>query len=345
MTGVAGQAIWPGHDPLAAQLQALDGLGGPPFGVTAYPSFVQLPGRGPGADLLGRTLALLEGMPTELGLHGWKMAQHKGIDLERAQTFLAQDLEAISIAGAGYTGELTLGLIGPWTLAATLYLNTGDRILTDPGAVRELSQALSDAAQTHIAQVRERVPGATLTVQFDETLIGQVAAGVIPTFSGYSRIRSVTGITLVERMKPVIAATKAGGAKTIVHVGQAFSGIAPVVHAKADSFGMDFVPGASWNEPGWELIARALEKDMGLWANLPAPVFSRCSGPDLKQLIDLVMVGWSRIGIADKDLNKLIVAQSKAGARQAFQGGEDAISGSTETLMKVAEHLAERAAQ
>ena len=108
-----------------------------PFGVDPHPTFVQLGERGPGADRLGRTLALLGDLPTELGPHGWRLAAHGGVDLRRAQSFLAQDLEALSIAGAGYSGALSVHLVGPWTLAAQVYLAHKDKIVSDPGAVRE----------------------------------------------------------------------------------------------------------------------------------------------------------------------------------------------------------------
>lgn len=356
MTGVSSLGLWPGLDPLDAQLKHLEDLEQVPFGVRGVPAFVQLPDRGPGANALGRTLALLDELPTELGPHGWKLASHRGIDLQRAQSFLDQDLEALSIAGAGYSGNLTIQLMGPWTLAASVYLSKADRILTDLGAVNELAQALTDAATTHIAQIKQRVPGAQITVQFDETLLGQIGVGTLPTFSGYARIRAVPGPTLVEVLKPLIEHTQSGNTQstaetqTVIHIGQAFSGIAPVVLSGADHLGMEFTHTTApnegeWNERGWELIARAMEKGVTLWAGLPAPDVSQCSGANLKQVADLVTVGWDRMGLPQKDLDEIIVTQSKPGARKAYESGEQGVRAQHSALMRIAEHLAERAAQ
>jgi hypothetical protein len=106
--------------------------------------------------------------------------------------------EALAIAAAGYSGPLAVTVTGPWTLAADLYLARGDRVLSDPGAVREVVQALAVAVGDHVAQVRRQVPGADVVVQLDEPLLAQVGAGVLPTFSGYSRLRAVPGPDLVD---------------------------------------------------------------------------------------------------------------------------------------------------
>ena len=43
----------------------------------------------------------------------------------------------------GYTGPLKLQLTGPWTLAATVELPRGDKVLADHGARRDLAEALA----------------------------------------------------------------------------------------------------------------------------------------------------------------------------------------------------------
>lgn len=357
MTGVSGLGPWPGQDVLHAQLQLLEDFSNQPYGVTAKPFLVQLAGRGPGADLMGRTLALLDGLPTELGPHGWKLAAHSGRDLERAQSFLAQDLEALGIAASGLDGPLCLDLVGPWTLASQLYLATGDRVLTDQGAVAELAHALTEAAAQHVDQVAQRVPGAQITVRFDETSLAQVGAGVLPTFSGYSRIKAVPGPTLVERLKPLMTRVNEHAA-TVVRVGYNFAAVAPAVLSGATGLGLDFGPHngqfqpqdrgfeeRSWNEQGWELLAQAHERGVHLWAGLPAPHFSQCSGPNLDQLARLVTVGWTRMGLPVSDLDTVTVTPSKPNAHAAYREGPKAVAAGLTALTRVAERLAEKAAE
>ena len=124
------------------------------------PTIASEPGRprGPGADPVGRTGALLDQLPVELGPHGWRLADHGGVDLERAQAFWREDLDALAISAASFDGELSVQVLGPWTLSAALYLARGDRVLTDSGAVRELGESLA-AGVAGAAVFRSRGPG------------------------------------------------------------------------------------------------------------------------------------------------------------------------------------------
>jgi hypothetical protein len=49
------------------------------------PHLPELPARGPGADLTGRTAALLVDLPVELTPAGWRFAGRPGRDLNRAR--------------------------------------------------------------------------------------------------------------------------------------------------------------------------------------------------------------------------------------------------------------------
>lgn len=345
MTGVVGPGLWPGEEILPAQLEVFEDLSSAPFGIQPHPFFAELPVRGPGATRTGRTLAVLEEMPVEYGPHGWKLTDHVGIDLERSQRLLANDLEAFMIAGSGYEGPVTIDILGPWTLAAELYLARGDRALTDLGAVRELGLSLAQGVTQLVAKVRNDLPGAAITFHIHEHLIGQIAAGVLPTFSGYARIPAIPGPTLVQHLEPLIGAIEKAGARSTVNVGDAWVGIAPVVHAGAHTIAMDFGRSNSWNERGWELIARATEKGHGFWIGLPAPEVSQCAGPNIKSLADSLLVPWQRIGLEPHRLADVAITQSDVAARELYHQGSHASRGAIATLKLVAELIAERAAQ
>jgi hypothetical protein len=173
-----------------------------------FPYLPELPARGPGADLAGRTAALLVDMPVEVTPRGWRLADRPGRDIARARSMLSADLDVLEETLQGYSGPVKIQLCGPWTLAATLELTrTMDAALRDPGAVADLAASLAEGAAAHAADVAKRVPGARLVVQFDEPALAAVAAGEVPTASGISRLPAIEDDTLRERLAQVISAT------------------------------------------------------------------------------------------------------------------------------------------
>ncbi|MDO8146827.1 MULTISPECIES: hypothetical protein [unclassified Isoptericola] len=344
MTAVSGHGPWPGgeRDVLEAQQTVLGDLADLPTGVEPIPFLVQLTGRGPGAGATARTSLLLAEHAVELGPHGWKLADHDGVDARRARSLLAEDLATLAITGHGYTGPLAVEVTGPWTLAAELWSARGDRVLADVGGRAALTEALAVGLADHVAQVRDQVPGADVVVQLAEPLLGQVHAGVLPTFSGFSRLRGVPGPDIVEGLRPVVEAVHDAGARVVVHLGGTWVGIPPVVLAGADAIGLDLADVApeGWNERAWELVARATERKVGLWAGLPPARVSQCAGPELGGLVRLVAEPWRRIGLPAAGLESVTVLA----APRRTPGSVDDHRAGLANLGRVAEALAERAA-
>ena len=160
MTGVTVLGPWPGHKVLKAQDIAFTELADAGDGVVGMPPLVHMPKRGEYATTLARTSVLLEQLPVELGPHGWKLADRPGTDLERAAALLREDLDALAVLGHGWGGPLVVTARGPWTLAASLYLARGDRVLSDHGAVRDVVDSLADGLGLLVRRVRE-TPAAT----------------------------------------------------------------------------------------------------------------------------------------------------------------------------------------
>ncbi|MFP3715077.1 hypothetical protein [Puerhibacterium sp. TATVAM-FAB25] len=344
MVTVSGHGPWPGgeDDVLEAQQVVLGDLAELPTGVGAVPFLVQLAGRGPGADATGRTAALLADLSVELGPHGWKLADRPGLDLRRAEAFRREDLGALAIAAYGYAGPFALEVVGPWTLAAQLYAARGDRVLADRGARRDLAVALAEGLREHVAEVRAQVPGAEVVVQLAEPLLGQVHAGVLPTFSGYSRLRAVPGPEIVEGLRPVVDAVHDAGATAVVHLGATWVGVPPAVLAGADAVGLDLggLGPEGWNERAWELVARAIEKGVSLWAGLPPAKVSQCAGPLLGELVRTVAEPWRRVGLPAGGLDAVTLLS----APRAQPASADDHRAGLANLGRVAEALAERAA-
>ena len=163
------------------------------------PGIVELPARGPGADMVGRTMALLAAVSTEFAVTttptGWRLAGHRTSTLpsvmRRASSWLAEDLDAAESAFADFSGSYKIQLAGPWTAAASIELANGDRLLRDNGAVAELQSAFREALIAHVAQVNRRLPNARLFVQLDEPMIDQVLQGSVVTPSGFDSYPAV----------------------------------------------------------------------------------------------------------------------------------------------------------
>jgi methionine synthase II (cobalamin-independent) len=183
--------------------------------VPDLPFLAELPGRGPGADMIGRTAALLVDLPADVTPRGWRIADHPGRDMRRARTMLSSDLDAMEEVLDGYQGPLKIQLAGPWTLAATIEQPHSLKVaLADPGLVNDIASSLAEGVKAHVAEVAKRVPGATLLVQLDEPSLPAVADGGIPSPSGLTRVREVDEEVLRAKLREVLDATRA---YTIVH--------------------------------------------------------------------------------------------------------------------------------
>jgi methionine synthase II (cobalamin-independent) len=158
----------------------------------------ELPDRGAGADLIGRSAALLVDLAFDLTPGGWRLVPRSGIDQRRAEEFLARDLDALYDVADSWTGPFKVQAAGPWTLAAGLERTRGDRAVVDAGARRDLAQSLAEGLAAHVAAVAARVPGAQLVVQLDEPSVPAVLQGRLPTVSGFGKLPAVEA-TVVEQ--------------------------------------------------------------------------------------------------------------------------------------------------
>ena len=215
MTVVAtGIGSLPGDDFAEAVKVVLDEL-------PDLPHLPELPGRGVGADMVGRALAVLEGLDADLQPAGWRLtgsAGSPGVDQRRARSLLAQDLDVLEELAQGYEGAFKIQVAGPWTLAATVERPRGDRLLADHGARRELAQALAEGVRTHVRDVRRRLPGVDrLVVQVDEPALDAVINARIPTASGYGRHRSIDLPEASQALEWVLEAIAAEKAEPWVH--------------------------------------------------------------------------------------------------------------------------------
>jgi methionine synthase II (cobalamin-independent) len=298
-----GVGSWPGTDmrrTLAVLREAL----------TDLPHLPELPGRGPGADLVGRGAALLVALPVELQPHGWRLVDHPGREARQAASYLRSDLDELAEAYDGYSGPLKIQVTGPWTLAASLWLPRGERALTDAGARRDLVGSLADGVLAHLEAVRGAVPGAEIVVQVDEPSLPAALAGHLPTASGYGMVRALDVVEAEQGLTAVVDAVHAGGAGSAIHscAGDLPVGLLRGTGVQALSLDLSLL-----TTRGWEELAEGVEAGLRLWAGAvpttPGPVSeTEPDGlPSDRTLLDAVRRPWRGLGLPLADLAGVVV--------------------------------------
>jgi len=261
------------------------------------PFLPELPGRGPGADMVGRTAALLVDMPVQVTSRGWKLTDRPGRDMSRAAGFWSQDLDTLEQIADGYAGPVKIQACGPWTLAASLELSHSvNPVLADLGAVADLTQSLAEGLAAHVADVRKRVPGGTLIAQLDEPSLPAALAGRVPTASGLSVVAAIDQAIASQRLQTVLSAT---AAFTVVHCCAGATAFPEITKAGASAVSFDLGLLATKDI---DLIAELAEAGLALFVGaLPTSSARRLvSGPPLapRQTAEPVVTLWRQTGLA-----------------------------------------------
>lgn len=295
MTAATGVGSWPGEDPLEAARTVLGELGS-----GNLPFLPELPSRGPGADMTGRTAALLVDMPVDLQPMGWRLVDRPGRDLERARAFARADTDALAEAADGYVGPLKVQVAGPWTLASTVWLPRGERAAVDAGARRDLVDSLAQGVADHVATVRRLVPGADVVLQVDEPALPAVLAGRLPTASGWGRLPALDPAEAREGLRRVLDA--AGESRTAVHCCASDVPLALLRDTGAGALSVDV---SLLRSSGWESVAVAVEAGVALWAGVvptSGPV------PATRDVTGAVRRPWHDLGLPVASLGDVVLS-------------------------------------
>lgn len=300
-----GIGSMPGTDPAQAISVILGEL-------PDFPHLPELPGRGPGADMVGRTAALLVDLPVETKPGGWKLATRPGRDQRRAAGMLSEDLDALQQAAEGYAGAFKIQVCGPWTLAATLERSRSqDPVLTDPGAIADLTASLAEGVAAHVAEVRKRIPGATLLLQLDEPALPGVLAGSVPTASGLNRVGAIDAVAAADAIGAILRATAAFGVVHCCAAGIPFRVISDA-GAGAVSFDLSLLRASDI-----DTVAEAAEAGIGLLCGAlsepDAKIQSTVSQRAPRQTADAVITLWHRAGMQPRKLTEQVVITPACG--------------------------------
>lgn len=221
-------------------------------------------------QVLPATLVLLAGASGDMTASGWRLGPGADHAWRRAQEMSERVLDAARIAWHGADGTIELTAIGPATLSAAAQLHSGERLLADVGAMRDLPLMLAEGLRSRLEQVREQHPEASLHVLLREEHVDAVHRGAVRTASGRGRYPVHSAAQLSERWAALLGAI--GDQHDDVTVTLECGRSADLLRAARDAgaTALALTPAAlptlttAAGRETWEAIARAADDGIGL---------------------------------------------------------------------------------
>lgn len=337
----SGLGDFPGDD-LGEAMSRVEGELGSPH----LPFLPHLSALGWKSTPLARTLAMCEGLAFDGASFGWRMVHSGGRGAREsalAQDRLLSDINLLADrvgaqkkrfgSGQDTAPVYKIQLVGPLTLAASIYLPGGERAISDAGANRDLLESFLEGLERWVESLREalQAPRALIAVQLDESEFQRLLEGSIPTVSGFRSLPSLqphyyqqvyrrvaerfaelnlqlildvdgTALKPVQELKLLSQARPTLDALALVKAMQV-EGATPcalLLHpdrARLKGPGMLQVPPLS-DPRSWEPVAQLLEAQAQLWL----PVVTSVRVPDqVRRLYGL----WREVGLEPTQLNAL----------------------------------------
>ena len=271
-----------------------------------FPHVPELPDRGVGADMIGRAAALLVDLAVEVWPSGYRVTARPGAAHRRGVELLTRDVDAFDEA-LGETGaaprRVKTQVAGPWTLAAGVELRSGNRVLTDAGAVAEFVESLAEGLRGHVADLARRT-AAGVVVQIDEPTLPAVLAGSLPTPSGYGTVRAVPGTDARTGLATLVAAARdAGAVGVVVHCCHPTPPLALLGATGADAVAVDLTA-LDRSSAVLDALGELWDAPLELWLGLvpatdpPVPVELAALARPALDLAD--RLGFDRTQLADR---------------------------------------------
>ena len=269
------------------------------------PHVVELPARGPGADMVGRAVALLADLHADVQPSGWRLVDRPGADERRAAAYLGEDLDETERALQGRVGPVKTQVCGPWTTATALRLTRGEPALSDAGAVRDIAQSLTEGVCAHLADLRRRLPGAELVLQVDEPSLPAVLDGGVRSSSGARRFAAVPEAVVEAVLRALGDAVADLDVPVVVHCCADRPPVALLHRAGLSGLSLDLtlLPRALQDE-----VAAAVEGGVALLAGLVPTAADHGAGlSDVTATVEPVRALWRRTGLAVDTLRQVVV--------------------------------------
>lgn len=303
-----------------------------------FPVIPELPARGPGADMIGRTLGILAKTGSEWSAEttptGWRISGNATAAVttatRKAQSLLGEDLDAAEEAWARHDGPIKIAVTGPWALASSLELANGNLVISDLGAVRELVQAYDESMTALMGQLQRRMSAAKWVVQLDEPTAHAVVTGQIPTQSGLATHSAVDSEDVRQSLSKVITTLHKADAQVVVHTCDSTPPIEMLLHSKPDGLALDLT--ALADEPRYdESIGRLFEAGCTLVAGIvdvrPTSFYERRQSI-VNESINVLLARMSRIGFpVEEVIDRIAISPGCGFHKDASLGGVKKVLG------------------
>ena len=247
----------------------------------------ELPARGPGAEMVGRAVGLLhrvdDGFSLETTPSGWRVARGENRIMRRANSWFNEDFDELEFVAHEHSGFLKFQIAGPWTLAASIELVNGKRLITDHGAVQDFAQGIAAAIDNFLKEARRRMPHAQWIIQIDEPWLGGVVRGEVPTRTGRGSLPPVDGPIIQNVLENLVSRIHDTEAAAWLHTCANQPPLKLIAQAGFDAVSVDF---SMLQQSDEDLITDMWDKNIVLVAGLDTAALSSPRGT-LSPVIDL----------------------------------------------------------
>lgn len=220
--------------------------------------------RGPRAQEPARTCAVLDSLYADRQPHGWRLSSVPGADSRAASALLSSDLNVLAdVIGAESGADrspVAVSFVGPVTLAATVHLHNGEKLQSDHGARRDLTQSWCSGVTQLLRAVQRATDGRGVVVHLVESELQRVLEGTIPTASGYRTLRAVPRQEVLGALSAAVAAVRGAGAVEVA----LNPGRSPARWARDVGADTAVLSPPSGQVPEWEPLAALAETGLRL---------------------------------------------------------------------------------
>jgi hypothetical protein len=267
---------------------------------------------------------------------------------------LAGDVESFALAAAGYTGPVAAPVLGPFSLAASLWLPVGERVIDDAEATADVGESLGVGVARHLEAIASAVSGTRVaataltaddpqqdaapdddpgTVLLHEPLLADVLTGRVRTFVGSGRLRPPEAERVTAQLARLVTAWAPH--RCVLVVPPDADAIRAASAARPHALALDVT---ALDRPGWDALGEAVEGGRLVWAtSVPHRVADVRADPGAAARG--VLDPWRSIGLDTSDLSLTLTARPGLGTL-APQAAAATMRDTADAALALAELLA-----